>query len=462
MRLATRFTLLLATLAPVVLGQARVVLVDIDGVNREAFERVYLTGKLPSFSRILGEVHDGKGFSTAVWFEKATSVFPSVTMPGQASIFTGALPARHGIPGNQWFDRNTGRVINYLSTTGLPCVWGFLPFGVGDCSGGLAHHHLQMPTLYEAATAAGKTSIVVFNEFWKGATHVIVPSIAEAGLMIQGGTLNCARFDVLMMNHTIEALRQYGLPDILTVYFDGADNIGHLNGTAGQATYFELGIDPLMGRLLDTLARMDPEWRDHTQFIITSDHGRTDAPAAAADKAIGDEMRQALHGAGFTAEQYRIVDNGGVVHLYLRSRAAGARWTDPPRTEDIAAAARPLARNTALAAVVEYLVLRNHGPGAGYMAYDATHPVPEETAALLRGMDTARTGDLLLVLKSGHYFGNTQPGGAQHGSIYPPDLAVPIVVALGGVNPGRSPLPISTADIARIVATYLGFPMGER
>ena len=67
----------------------RAVIVDVDGIRRDTFERVYRDGRLPNFQRI---------FARALWFDKASSVLPTVTMAAQASIFTGTQPARHGVP----------------------------------------------------------------------------------------------------------------------------------------------------------------------------------------------------------------------------------------------------------------------------------------------------------------------------------------------------------------------------
>jgi len=79
----------------------RVILIDIDGLRREAFYFAVNHGVLPNFERILG----GRNFEKAIRFDKATTVLPSVTLTAQASIFTGAYPAKHGIAGNQWFNR---------------------------------------------------------------------------------------------------------------------------------------------------------------------------------------------------------------------------------------------------------------------------------------------------------------------------------------------------------------------
>ena len=116
-----------------------------------------------------------------------------------------------------------------------------------------------------------------------------------------------------------------------------------------------------------------------------------------------------------------------------------------------------MSRDAGLAGVADSVAVRRNG--GGYETFGGQAGLPEDRAALLNAVGPARGGDLLLLLKSGHYLGNTAPQGAPHGSIHTPDRTVPLFVALGGVNAGRSSAPISTTDIARIVAAYLGFTM---
>jgi type I phosphodiesterase/nucleotide pyrophosphatase len=279
-----------------------------------------------------------------------------------------------------------------------------------------------------------------------------------------------------MMDRALESLSRDGLPDLLTLYFAGADGIGHLRGSRAQADYLADTLDLQLGRFLDRLGELDPQWRSGTQFIITSDHGRTDAPAFPEDQHIERAMRSALELAGYAADQYRIVENGGVVHVYLSadprtperhcagavapcvlgSRSLEALWNGTPGPEDVLAAARALSADAGLEAVVDSVAFRSHVPGPGYTVYGADADKSSPTVALLAAIDSPRSGDVLLLLKPGHYFGNTQAEGAQHGSGFAPDLSVPIAIALGGAHPGRSPAPLSTADIAKIIAAYLG------
>ncbi|HUX58841.1 MAG TPA: alkaline phosphatase family protein [Bacteroidales bacterium] len=74
----------------------RAIIIDIDALKRDAFENA-----LPDMPTMKEIVDNG------VQFTNATTVFPSVTLAAQASIFTGNYPKNHAITGNTWFDRST-------------------------------------------------------------------------------------------------------------------------------------------------------------------------------------------------------------------------------------------------------------------------------------------------------------------------------------------------------------------
>jgi hypothetical protein len=409
--------------AAAVLGAPRrAVLIDIDGVRRDTFEQAYKERLLPNFDRVLSSAH---------WFDNAVSVIPTVTMAGQASIFTGVPPAKHGIPGNEWFDRATGRAIDYMSLAGAPCVFGFsIPFVPADCHGGLANRHLQSPTVYEASTAAGFSSTVVFNQYWKGATRAIQPTLSEALSFVQAGSVDYEAFDTRMTTRAIESLQSDGLPSILTVYFAGADGVSHQRGIAGQYPYLSQTIDPLFGRLLDAIEALDPEWRSSTLFILTSDHGRTDAVLQPDDRTLELDLRTALARGGYDSGRIRIAANGGMAYVYLMP---GDSWTEVPPAEQVAAAVKELTGDPVLARVIESVRLRDRE-------------------------ESPRAGDIFVFLKPDHYFGNSGSG-SHHGSIFKPDLSIPLVLAQGGIGPGRSDAPVSNTNIAATIAALLGFPM---
>jgi hypothetical protein len=160
---------------------------------------------------------------------------------------------------------------------------------------------------------------------------------------------------------------------------------------------------------------------------------------------------------GYLEDQYRIVENGGIVHVYLRSKVMGARWNLDPRSEDVAAVGKALAQDASLSPVLDLVATRSSGVGYGYTLSNTAREDASSVSRMLAGLESSRSGDVLLLLKRGHYFGNTETGGAQHGSIFAEDLAIPLVIAQGGAGTGRSPVPISTTEIPSIIAAYLGF-----
>lgn len=416
-RVGPRAVLLAALWLPLCLAERRAVIIDIDGIRGDTFEQTYLDGRLPNFRRIL---------DSALWFDNAAAVFPTVTMAGQASLFTGVPPATHGIIGNEWFDRAAGRVVDYMTVSGLSCVYGFTLVAGSECRGGLANRHLLSPTLYEAATAAGLNSTVVFNQYWKGATHVVLPGVTDALSFVENASIDYEAFDRRMTDRALEALQEHGLPAILTVYFAGADGVGHALGTAGQPRYLERVIDYHLGRLLDAL---DPDWRANTLFVITADHGRTDAELHSEDLTLAADILAALKRAGFDSDRVRIAANGGMAYVYLK----GESWTQGPPEEEVRAALRELAEDPLLQRVVESARSRDE-------------------------KDSPRSGDIVVMLQPNHYFGNLGVG-SHHGSIHEPDLSIPLILAQGGMPAGRRAQRVQSTQIVRTVAEYLGFPV---
>ena len=422
----------------------RVIIIDIDGVRWDTFKQAYLERHLQSFERILGTVTNGEGFQHAVVFENATTVFPTVTMAAQASIFTGVFPGRHGIPGNAWFDRTSARLIDYMTPISIACVYE-IDLMFSGCQGGMANEQLTSPTLYELAARAGKTSTVVFSEYYKGATTPVLPSLDDALGFLEGYDINYPAFDARMMDRAVESLQAGELPDILTVYFAGADGVAHQQGIASQLDYFQNVIDPELGRLLGELALRDPEWSVHTLFVITSDHGRTDLQYHPEDQDLAYRINVDLARIAGPSGNSELVQDGGMAYVYV---TAGG---------DISRTASELISDPALESAVDSILVRE-SPSSGYHLVQRGHNmqrVLKDWQALVNNLDSGRTGDLILILKPGHYFGN-KGYGSEHGSISAGDLGVPLILAQGGVVPLWPVDTVSTTQIAATIASYLG------
>ncbi|GEP57813.1 phosphonoacetate hydrolase [Reyranella soli] len=87
------------------------VVICVDGFDPSYLERGITEGILPTFRRLQAEGFVGL----------ADSVVPTFTNPNNASIVTGAPPSVHGISGNYYLDRETGREVMVTDAHLLRC-----------------------------------------------------------------------------------------------------------------------------------------------------------------------------------------------------------------------------------------------------------------------------------------------------------------------------------------------------
>ena len=99
--------------------------------------------------------------------------FPTVTWPNHTTLVTGVSPARHGVVGNEYFDRSTGK------TTALILDHNFNK-----------EQTVRAPTVYDAAHAAGLTTAAVSWPASREAKSLdwTVPDMFDAGAWSKYGT----------------------------------------------------------------------------------------------------------------------------------------------------------------------------------------------------------------------------------------------------------------------------------
>jgi hypothetical protein len=436
----------------------RLVILDIDGLRRDVFWRALAEGKAPALARLFGAPAAGSGLHV-----EAVTVAPSITFCGQSSIFTGAHPEQHGVPGNQFFDRfgrHSQRVPNHYA------------FDVGDTLAvddavrvfmgevGLASETLSpdVQTLYEAAAGHGRTSTVVYNMISRGATHWIKPDLADIARFTKGGGLlgiSAERYDGEMLDKALDHLSKGARPDVLTLYFMGLDHHSHQHGPASQPDYLAHVVDTQAARLLAELENLG--LLGGTLFAIVSDHGQIEVIADDAhslrlgfpfDREIGylfDALKLDVHdypGEGPNCNAV-VSLNGGLAHVYLRNRQG--KWAEAPLYErDVRPVAQAFWEANAtgryapdIKGALAMALIRNveqEGWEADYSVYtpEGLAPVvnylmahPEirmvDAVQRLRRLASPVTGDLLLVSNyaGGYYFGGPIHG--VHGGLHPED-----------------------------------------
>jgi predicted AlkP superfamily pyrophosphatase or phosphodiesterase len=103
----------------------------------------------------------------------------TVTGPGHATLLTGAYPSRHGIIGNDWFDRSLGRPVGCVEDSNTKIVG--TDKGPAD-QRGASPHYLMIKTLGDVMRRASGSQ-----------SKVIAVSLKDRGAVLSGGqTANAA------------------------------------------------------------------------------------------------------------------------------------------------------------------------------------------------------------------------------------------------------------------------------
>ncbi len=121
------------------------VIVILDGVSYRTFAKLRRHGKVPFIDELSKE---------GMYIDKCYTVFPSATVSGHASISTAAFPAKHGLVGQAWYDRERREYIGYDFELTMPDNW-------IDASTNLNDMHLQSKTYFEIAAEHGIKSFSV-------------------------------------------------------------------------------------------------------------------------------------------------------------------------------------------------------------------------------------------------------------------------------------------------------------
>src|SRR5580658_4293326 len=114
--LAALFLLLPAQAAPPAAPKTKLVVAIII----DQFRYDYMTRFDASYQGGLRRLHDAGAFFT----DAHQAHYPTVTAVGHAAFLTGSIPAIDGIVGNEWFDRETGKMVTSVSDDATKLVGG--------------------------------------------------------------------------------------------------------------------------------------------------------------------------------------------------------------------------------------------------------------------------------------------------------------------------------------------------
>lgn len=288
----------------------------VDGLKPAVVDEMLARGELPNIQR---RFIDG-----GVRVRHAISSLPSVTYTNTASILTGCWPAEHGILGNQWFNRETGRIVDYTSAFAYRNV----------------NRDLTAATIHTRLADAFTVNIHCGND--RGADYTITNPV-ENGLDWAFGAF--AAVDRRAANETTRlpalASAHGGVwPRLTVVYFPAVDEIAHRDSPDSDDYRDAIRhVDEQIGRVIDGLETAG--LLDRVYRVLVSDHGAVATPL---ERSVGFEnmleARRGLHVSKAPAPHGRVEESDAVAVIgadrcalvFLR---AGKSWTERPSRAEI-------------------------------------------------------------------------------------------------------------------------------
>ena len=478
-------------------GRPSILYLALDGVGRDTLYEPLRAGRLPSFERLLG----GKGLAHAYLDGRMLSTLPSSTMAAWMTTLTGVGPATHGVTGNEFFIREEKRFA-------CPAPVSFS--SAGPTLAIYTEDYLDelgsAPTAYEQMRKNDPDLLVwvAMHNVYRGADRLLLAKKTVIARAFEGFVEVEARkhledkesrrlyadLDGAVIDKLVTDLEDGPVPDVLTVYFSGADLYAHVaeEGPDGaRRHYLEEVADPLVGKLVDALEKrhaLEKRW-----VVVGADHGHTgiihdDAHALATKH--GEDPPSVLETLGFRVRPFEekvsdkepfsavLAYGGAMAYVYLADRSKCPEkdnvcdWTAPPRyQEDVLAVAEAFYKNDrdgsvvpAMKGTLDMILVRRPKPwkeiddpfevyvGDGKsVPVDAwlkehPHPTYVDVAPRLRdlavGVHGERAGDLLLLAHNGdrdrpedrYYF--AAPYHSWHGSPSKRDSELPFIVSHRG------------------------------
>lgn len=485
-----------------------VLILGIDGMKRDVLYALLREGQLPGLTRLLGGRVD-EAFPHAHFDRTVLAPFPSVTIVGWASIFSGEPPAANGVTGNEFFIREEGRL-----AAPIPCSFEAEEPILATYTDDYANDLLAVPTLYERLRASDRdVSVwVSVSQFYRGADRLLIAPRTAIIDMFRGRVRELAAGDAYavyeerdqkVLDAVINEVEDddHPVPDVLSLYVSGTDGYAHAaeEGPDAALRSFMTGkVDARLGELAEALEERGA--LADRYVVVVSDHGHSGVPHGGTTMLSAD-LREGppavLTKAGFrlrplqlevsaTDFQAVLAYQGPVAYVYVADRstciASGVAcdWTRPPRFRQdvlpVAEAYFQANRRGGMRRTLDLILARRPRPfaeddapfevyvGGGRLVpverYLRRHPHPHWVAFEARLRELAvgrygeRAGDVVLIARDdapdqpeGRFYFSATPMESIHGSASRQDSEVAMILA----HPGHT-----TAELAAMTGAAFG------
>ena len=336
-----------------------VLIFAMDGATPAQFMEAVHSGQAPNIATLVGKDEGNGVFEHAYAAPHALSVLPSSTIADWASIFTGSTPADDGIPGDEWFERETMQFYAPVPVS-VPETADNAKVVTDDLVG----RQLKVPTLFEDLHRSSYVSLLsihrgatIYTTVAPGAFPDLIEHLIKGELKGDDPEKSLSpSIDRDSTDKLLDAFKEHGIPDLQVVYLPGIDIFTHgaPDRLAGQTRYLEQVTDGCVGRVL-------AEYRlagvmDHTYVIFISDHAHTPTLDDKHQKLGTDDKHspfEAVRKAGFRVRrpdlilpsadsdyQAVLAYQGFMAYIYLADRSTcpheddRCNWKKPARFEE--------------------------------------------------------------------------------------------------------------------------------
>ncbi len=412
-----------------------VVLISVDGLAHFYFDDP--KSELPTIRGLAKKGAHAKGGMQAS--------FPSVTWPNHTTLVTGVPPAKHGVLGNDYLDRETAEPVALI----------------GDASFDKSEI-VKVPTIYDLASQAGlKTASILWPASRNAKTlNWTVPDMSspdswpqygtpdwlaelrQAGLPVDkhsswgkeplGGVLRDTLY-TRMFRHVWQNHR----PNLTLIHLVEVDHVEHKYGPQSPEAYWATSFaDDRVRDIVETVNQSDRA--DRTTIIVASDHGFFPISHEIRPNVLFKDLKQAD---GKPA--IKTTSQGGGCMLYV---------LDEPRKDELIALAKE--RLQAVAGIEKIIAPEQYAT------------IGQFTPAVDR-----RAPDLWLAATRDYSFSNSVQGenavvprapGGTHGYLTEhPELFATLILSGAGIRPGTDLGHVSNMDVAPTIAELLGLTMSN-
>lgn len=367
---------------------------------------------------------------------------PTVTWPNHTTLVTGVAPARHGVVGNNWFDRARGEKVTLIWDPVLD-----------------KDEIVRVPTLYDLAKSAGLKTVAIKWPATRNARALdfTCPDVGKPELVTKYTTpalldeCKAAGFDVVygdegktvsseeciakdeMWTKVFNMILHKHRPNFALLHVIAVDHTEHSDGPRSAGAY--AAIKAADGQVRQVWEELQKDYPGKATLFVVSDHGFS----LNKTKILPNQILQKaglleLHGKRITGGVIQPVVQGGSVLLYISDEAN--RDSIMKRVRKAFAGVEGINKIAGPEDFAEY--------GIGDSRHDPHAP------------------DMVIFGKVGYYFGDTAAGqkkeskGSHGQDSHLPDLHAMFVACGSGIKPGTKLGEISNKDVAPTAAKLLG------